>query len=174
MTGRSTAWRAAVVVSAVLAVLGLAAAGWFGYSWLRGGGGTAETVSARDDALSAARELAATLQTVDPAHPDESMKTWQSAATGALLTKLNSEQAKYLEQLKKAPTTSEATVVDAALTQLDASAGTATVIAALDVRQSTVVNGRPGPQKTRQLRIKLTMNRTDAGWKVASSGLVNA
>jgi len=102
------------------------------------------------------------------------MQAWQAAATGLLLQKLRTDNDKYLNDMKKAPSTSQATVVDAAITALDADAGTATVVTALDVRQSALVNGVAGAPTVRQLRVKLTLSRTDQGWKVSSSGLVNA
>lgn len=168
-------WRVLNPVLAVLAVVAVAAAGWAGYRWWSAGqGGAGDVVATRDGALDAAKELVVTLQTVDPAHPEDSMASWQAAATGSLLRKLQHDSPKYLAELKKTPSASQATVVDAAVSGVDAAAGTATVIAALDVRQAPVVKGVPGPSTTRQLRVKLTLSRTDQGWKVSSSGLVNA
>ncbi|HTF53011.1 MAG TPA: hypothetical protein VK735_36660 [Pseudonocardia sp.] len=175
MSGTSNPWRIVTPVLGVLALVAVVAAGFAGYSWWAATkGSTAETVTARDSALQAARQLAVTLQTVDPARPEESMQAWQASATGLLLQKLRTDNDKYLNDLKKAPSTSQASVVDAALTALDADAGTATVITALDVRQSALVNGVAGAPTVRQLRVKLTLSRTDQGWKVSSSGLVNA
>ena len=122
----------------------------------------------------ATRRVASVLQTVDPARPEDSMRAWEGVATGALLDRLGQDSAKYLAEMKKSPSTSSARAVEAALTELDAAAGTATAITALDVTQSPWVNGRIGPPSVRQLRVKLTLQRTNAGWKVASSGLVNA
>jgi Mce-associated membrane protein len=171
----SAAWKLISSVSAMLAMAGIAAAGWFGYAWWSASRySVADTVAARDGALSAARQLVVTLQSVDPAQPEQGMRAWQAAATGALLERLRKDQNQYLEQLKKTPMRSRASVLDAALTDLDAKAGTATAIAALDVTQTPIVNGEAGKSIVRQLRVKLTMNRTDAGWKVAGSGLVNA
>jgi Mce-associated membrane protein len=168
-------WKVLVAVVALLAVGAVGAAGWFGYKWWTvSRHDTAEVVAARDGALRAARDLAVTLQSVDPAQPDQGMRAWQAAATGPLLEQLQRDQAKFLEQLKKVPTRSTASVQDAALTEMNPAAGTATAIAALDVTQSVVTAGRPSQPTLRKLRVKLTLNRTDAGWKVASSGLVNA
>ena len=102
------------------------------------------------------------------------MQAGQAAATGSLLQQLQRDHDKYIARLKQAPTRSTATVRDAALTGLDADAGTASAIAALDVMQVPVVNGTSGQPSSRQLRVKLKLNRTDAGWKIASAGLVNA
>jgi Mce-associated membrane protein len=171
----SASWRAVSIVLAILAVAAVGVAGWTGYAYWRAvNPNAADTVAARDEATGAARQLAVTLQTVDPARPEDSMRAWEGVATGPLLDRLGQDSAKYLAEMKKSPSTSSARAVEAALTELDAAAGTATAITALDVTQSPWVNGRIGPPSVRQLRVKLTLQRTDAGWKVASSGLVNA
>jgi Mce-associated membrane protein len=168
-------WRVLVILSALLALAGLGAAGWYGYSWYNASAGTsAEAVDARDGALKAARQLAATLQTINPTRPDEGLDAWEAAATGDLLVQLRRDRGKNLDQIKKSPTTGSASVVETALTDLNVSAGTATAITAVDVTQSTLVNDTPGPPTVRQLRVRLTLKLTDAGWKASSTGLVQA
>jgi Mce-associated membrane protein len=161
------------VLLAVLAVGAVGIAGWSGYQWWRAvNGNEAQTLQARDTALRVAREVAVTLATSDSAHPEDSLHSWQAVATGPLLDKLRQDSSRYLDDMKRAANTTNARVVDAALTEVDADAGTATAIAALDVTQTPLApNGRPTMQKP---RMKLTLDRTDAGWKVASSGYVNA
>jgi Mce-associated membrane protein len=164
-----------LILSALLALVGLGAAGWFGYSWYNAAAGTsAEAVELRDAAVKAARQLAATLQTINPTRPDEGLDTWEAAATGDLLAQLKRDRGKNLDQIKRAPSTSSASVVETALTDLDVASGTATAITAMDVTQSGLVNGVSGPPTVRQLRVKLTLIKTDAGWKVSSTGLVHA
>jgi Mce-associated membrane protein len=171
----STGWRAVVVLASVLAVAAVGAAAWFGDSWWGAAHDpTARTVAARDEALSAVRRLAVTLQTVDAQHPEQSMASWQASATGKLLDKLRREQNKFIGQLKKTPTATRTTVLDAALTAVDPDAGTATAIVALQEDQIVMVNGQPGAPTQRRVRIKLDLDRTDDGWKVASSSLINA
>lgn len=168
-------WRVMVVLSALLALAGIGAAGWFGYSWYNAAAGTsAEAVDARDAALKAARQVAETLQTINPTRADESLDEWEAAATGDLLAQLKRDRGKNLDQIKKAPSTSSAEVVETALTDLDVSAGTATAITAMDVTQSAMVNDNPGPPTVRQLRVRLTLKLTDAGWKASSTGLIGA
>lgn len=171
MNGPSNPWRMATLLLAVLAVAAVVVAGWAGYSWWRAvDGDGAQTVQARDDALRVARQVVVVLQTADSAHPDESLRAWQAVATGPMLDRLRQDSSKYADEMKRASSSNNARVVDAALTELDADAGTATAIAALDVTQTPLANGRP---TVHQVRMKLTLNRTDAGWKVASSGYVN-
>lgn len=174
MKSSTIPWRIVTPALAGLAAVAVLLAGWEGYSWWSTSRATSNTIDARDSALRAAMELAVTLQTVEPNHPEESMRSWQQASTGALLQKLQSDANTYLAELRKTPSTSQATVVDAALTDVDAAAGTATVITALDVSQAALVNGVAGAPTTRQLRVKLALVRTDQGWKVASSGLITA
>ncbi|HEY9414665.1 MAG TPA: hypothetical protein VIQ30_07905 [Pseudonocardia sp.] len=168
-------WRVVVVVSALLALAGIGAAGWFGYSWYNAAAGTsAEAVDARDAAIKAARQLASTLQTIDPTRPDEALDSWEAVATGDLLEQLKRDRKKNLDQIRKAPSTSNADVVETALTDLDVSAGTATAITAMDVTQATLVNDTPGPSTVRQLRVRLTLKLTDQGWKASGTSLIGA
>lgn len=169
----SAPWRILLGFAIVLAVGALGAAGWFGYRWYDAAQGTSpEAVQARDGALKAARQLAVTLQTIDPGRPEQGLDSWEAAATGELLEQLRRDRGKYLEQLKKSPSSSTATELDTALTELDVSSGTAAAIIALDVTQSAVVNQRRAPATVRQLRVKLTLSQTDAGWKVSGTSLI--
>lgn len=170
-------WKLLVILVSVLALVGVGAAGWTGFSWwstVRESTASTETATARDGAMNAVKDLAAVLQTVDANRPEDSMKSWEEASTGPLLAKLTDERAKFLDDLKKKPTTSSAAVIDAALVDLDAKAGTANAVAALDVTQSSIVRGQPEPPIVRHLRVKLALSRTSAGWKVSNSALVNA
>lgn len=173
MSRASNPWRVVTVLLAVFAVGAVGTAGWSGYQWWQAvNGNEAQALETRDAALRVAKEMAVTLATSDSAHPEDSLHSWQAVATGPLLDKLRQDSAQYVGDMKRAASTTNARVVDAALTELDPDAGTATAIAALDVTQTPLAtNGRPTMQKP---RMKLTLNYTDAGWKVASSGYVNA
>lgn len=175
--GTGTAWKFSIRTLIVVMVVALGAAGWFGYAWWNASQATStEGAQAREDALDAARDLAVTLQKVSPDRPEETLDDWEAAATGPLLEQLRRDRAKYLEQMRQAPASSFATVLDAALTELDVDAGTATAIAAIDVRSNapSSATGPSGEPEDRELRVKLTLNRTEAGWKVASTDLIKA
>jgi Mce-associated membrane protein len=170
-----TGGKALVAVAAVLALVGVGAGGWFGYSWWSAvRHNSTSAVQLRDSAVEAAKQLAVTLQTVDPAQPAQAYQAWKDAATGPLLAKLSQDEQNNVNQLKKAPTRSFATPVEAALSALNTDEGTATAIIALDVTQAAVTNGVAGPPTVKQLRVKLSLARTDAGWKVSNSGLINS
>ena len=175
MNRMSTLWKGALVLSAVLALGSIGTASWFGYLWYNAAqGGSASVVDARDGAIEATRKLAATLQTLDATRPEEGLDNWAAVATGALSDQLRQDRAKYLDHLKKSPISSSATVLDVALTELDASAGTATAIVAMDVTQSVLVHNRPSLPAVRQLRVKLNLSETGEGWKVAGTSLIPA
>jgi Mce-associated membrane protein len=168
-------WKVLTALAAVLALVGVGAAWWFGFSWWSAERhNSTSAVQARDSAVQAAKQIAVTLQTVDPVQPAQAYQAWETVATGALLDKLRQDEQKNIDQLKSSPTRSSASTVDAALTDLDADAGTATAIVALDVTQAAVFNGAAGQSTIRQLRVKLSLARTDTGWKVSNSGLVNS
>lgn len=165
--------RIVLILSVLLAVVGVGAAGWYGWRWHDSGGGSAaDAQQDRDAALKAARQLAVTLQTINPKRPEEGLDSWEAAATGDLLVQLRRDRGKYLDQLKKSPSTSSASVLETALSDLDVSSGTATAITALDVTQSTVVDDKLGSPTTRALRVKLTLKKTDAGWKASSTSII--
>jgi Mce-associated membrane protein len=165
--------RIVLILSVLLAVAGVGAAGWYGWQWHdAAGGGSADAQQDRDGALKAARQLAVTLQTINPNRPEEGLDSWEAAATGDLLDQLRRDRTKYLDQLKKSPSTSSASVLETALSDLDTSSGTATAITALDVTQSAVVGDNLAAPTTRQLRVKLTLKKTEAGWKASSTSII--
>jgi Mce-associated membrane protein len=165
----------ATTVAALLALAGLGAAAFFGFSWWSAARASATSVvQARDSALDAARQLSVTLQTADPTQPEQGYQAWEDAATGGLLVKLQQDRGKFLAKLKAQPTRSSAALVDAALSELDTDSGKAVALVALDVTQATVDHQGAGTPTTRKLRLKLSLNRTDAGWKVAGTSTVNS
>lgn len=164
--------RVVLIVSLLLAVVGVGAAGWYGWKWHDSSrNSSADAQQERDAALKAARQLAVTLQTINPDRPDEGLDSWEAAATGELLEQLRRDRAKYLDQLKKTPSTSSASALETALSELDVSSGTATAITALDVTQA-VSRDRSAAPTTRQLRVKLTLTKTEAGWKASSTSII--
>lgn len=163
-------------VAAVVASIGLIASIAFGARWwFARNGSAAETAAARDEALAATRQIAVNLQSLDHAGVDKGLDLWIASSTGPLLAEFATNHQRYAEQIRQVRTTTTARVVQAALTDLDATAGKANAIAAVDVNTSQVVNGAPTPPVAKQVRIQLELVRTpDAGWKAAGASAVKS
>ncbi|WP_419995746.1 hypothetical protein [Streptomyces boninensis] len=122
----------------------------------------------RDAALSAARTHIATLNSMDGARVGDGVRRWRAASTGALETEIGRNGTKSAKVLAQEGTTARGTVTDAALTDLDERAGTATAIATVRVE----VEPRNGEAKTDRKRFQAELERTKSGWKLASLGAV--
>lgn len=155
---------ALTLVALVLLLAGLAAAGWYGTAWAVaafGGGGTAQT---RDQALGDARQAAINLTTVNSADVAGTLSNWNSVVTGDLATQFSASRTQLEQQITANPGSTQVTIVNAALTALDAPAGTATALIFADVA-ATAQGQQPLAQR---FALRMTVQRTDAGWKAAT------
>ncbi|GJF34008.1 hypothetical protein KNE206_67080 [Kitasatospora sp. NE20-6] len=116
-----------------------------------------QEATARDQALADGSRAVARLGSLDPGTGSAVPAAWLDATTGELHTRLT-----RLPPLQGQPAAA-ATVTAAAVTDLDAHAGTARLIAVLSVDPT-----RPeqNPGGTERRRVEATMLRTGAGWKV--------
>ncbi len=155
--------RIAIRVVAVLALLVLLAAGWFGVSWYRAahddGIALAQT---RETVLRDARQAAINLNTLDHTKVDQGIDLWEQSATGAVLDELRRNRGPYASAITDARTSSTAAVVDAAVADLNQSAGTARVLVGVDV----TYRAEEGQPSCVLQRLELEMKRVDAVWKV--------
>lgn len=124
--------------------------------------------ASRDAALAAGRERVAQLNTLDVRHTDDGLARWLDASTGALHDKLRSTRATDRSTLTRTGTSARGTVTDAALTALDDRAGTAALIATVDV----AITPRSGTPTTDRKRFEATLARTRDGWKVTALAAV--
>lgn len=159
--------RLATRIAAVVAGLGLVACVVFGAMWwMTLHGSAAKAAATRDDALTAARQIAVNLQTLDYNTVDQGLTTWENSVTGPLLDEFKKGRDQYAAAMRAAQTSTNARVVDAALSDLDVPAGKAKAVVAVDVTTTRMVNGAPSLPVTKQVRIQLDLVRTpDAGWK---------
>ncbi|HKN53655.1 MAG TPA: hypothetical protein VJX66_14220 [Amycolatopsis sp.] len=149
-----------LIAGAVLAVL---AAGWTGWSWWR---------AAHDDGLARGRErdavLAAagpelvTLNTIDYRSAGADVDRWIAAAAGQYGHDLSGDRQLQIDRAVGTKTVSSASLVRAAVTEVDPGAGTARVLAVLDVRVSTG-GGAVSPKLN---RLTVDFVRGPDGWKV--------
>ncbi|MFB7918800.1 hypothetical protein [Streptomyces sp. NPDC056061] len=150
---------AAVLVAALICALG----GW-SYAQARGDD-TLAYARSRDAALAAGRHHLARLNSLDgkdATSVDAGLRQWLDVSTGPLHDQLARTRKKDAEDLRRAGSTARGTVTDAALTALDDRAGTAEMIATVDVR----ITERTGRSGTERKRFEATLARTGDGWKI--------
>jgi Mce-associated membrane protein len=154
-------WRIAWAAVAVAVVF----AGWSGFSWWHAAHADASSLARmRDDALRAGTQEIAALNTMNPAQLDQGLRLWLDASTGTLHQQLQSTQAQSRQQIRLAASSAAGRVTDAAVTRLDQQAGTADLIAAVDIR----VTPRDGSATTQRNRYRAGLTLTSEGWKLSS------
>jgi Mce-associated membrane protein len=157
--------RSVILAVATVAVVAFAAAGWSGLSWYRAAHNRSLAVSMdRDAVLRDAERAILTLNTLDYRQVQDGLTLWEQAATGSLLNQLRSNRDTYARAITDSATVSSAKVVDAAVASLDSRAGTAQVLAGVDVT-SQMDKGDPGCVHR---RVRMDMNRVGDGWKVGN------
>lgn len=153
-----------LAVSVALLVVAGACAAWFGWSWLStANSATLSLAETRDQALQVGEQEILNLNTLDYRTVHEGLAIWLASSTGRLHQYFAANHAAFAEDVIRTKSVTTAKVLDAALTQLNVAAGTATIIAAVEV---TVIPPAGGPTvKTESEQGQLT--RTPAGWKLS-------
>ncbi len=153
-------------VAAVLAVAAAVFAGWSGWSWYRAAHAApaADLAAQRDQALQAGEQAIENFNTLDYRKAGQGISLWEQSSTGALRSQIVAGQAQFEKQVRQARTVTTARILDGALTSLNARAGTAVIIAAVQV---TVVPPK-GSAAVKQERLEGQLVRTASGWKLGS------
>ncbi|WP_155545158.1 hypothetical protein [Amycolatopsis camponoti] len=151
----------AVVVFAAAAVF----AGWSSYSWYSASHDPSLTYGvARDEALTTGRTLVAELSSLDYHDVNGGLGRWLSASTGPLHDQLARTDAKTKETLTANATVATGRVLDAALSELDEHAGTAKMLASVEI---TMAKDGTAPAVKRN-RFAAALSRTADGWKLSA------
>lgn len=123
-----------------------------------------ELAAARDAVLVDARQAAVNLNTLNATDVDAGLDLWEQSATGPLLEEYRRNRDTYARFVQEARRSTEAEVVDAAVSEVDVRAGKARVLVGIDVVL------RPEGQEpllSRQ-RLQLEMTRMPDGvWKAS-------
>jgi Mce-associated membrane protein len=152
-------------VLAGLTLVALLVAGWFGYSWWSAAhDGALSLARDRDAALDVASTGLVVLNTFDYRTGEQDMDRWLAVTTGQLAQDLSGDRKTQLDEANSTKTIATSTLRQAAVTELNSFAGTAKLIAVLDVRLST--NGATSAPALSRLNVDLA--RTDKGWKVSA------
>lgn len=151
-----------ILVSA--AVLSVLAALFTGYSWWRAASDdSAARGRERDAVLSAAGPELVTLNTIDYRSAGADVDRWIAATTGQYGKDLSGDRQLQIDRASSSRTVSSASLVQAAVTEVDVSRGTARLLAVLDVRVST----GGGAVSPRLNRLTVDVLRSTDGWKIS-------
>ncbi|KJK58478.1 hypothetical protein [Saccharothrix sp. ST-888] len=153
--------------TAIVAVLFCAASGWW-YAQT-GDDPRLRRAEARDSALADGRAELARLNSIDAKDSAAGLRQWLDATTGVLHDQLRSSSGADGAAVAKAGTSARGTVTDAAVTELDTRAGTARLIATVQVELTPLSGGTAtGTTGTDRKRFEAGLARTPDGWKVTS------
>jgi Mce-associated membrane protein len=153
------------LASVVLAASAAVFAGWSGYAWYAAAHAPAVTYGmARDEALTTGRTLVAELNTLDYHDVDGGLGKWLSASTGPLHDQLARTDETTKKTLAANATVATGRVVDAALSELDEHAGTAKLLASVEI---TMAKQGTAPAVKRN-RFAAALSRTPDGWKLSA------
>lgn len=173
---RGVPWlRVVTALLTVVAVAALLVAGWYGLAWYRAANDPEQASAAmRDEVLLDARQIVMNLEAVSYDTLEADLDRWESSITGPLLDDFRTSRARYAEQIAKAQSKAEPKIVDAAVTELNPTAGTAKVLVFVDLTVIEHKDGQETGRAEKRQRIKLEMTRTDDGWKASQAGPIGA
>jgi Mce-associated membrane protein len=150
----------------VLLILSAAFCGWSAFSyWQTTHDDSLAFSKTRDQVSKSAREAIATLNTIDVRQPDPGLRAWLEVTTGPLREELNRSNNANRAKLQQAGISTEGVVTDLAVTELDLRAGTAQVIATVEIKM-TRLSGTP--EGSDRKRFAATLARTGGDWKLRS------
>jgi Mce-associated membrane protein len=156
-----------LAVAAVLAAVAVIFAAWSGWSWhsaaQAGASGLAQT---RDQALQEGEQAVQNFNTLDYRHVSAGLNLWEQSSAGPLRSEVVAGRSQFEHQVEQAKTITTAKILDAALVTLNAQAGTASIIAAVQIN----VTPSQGAPVSKQTRLVGQLTRTASGWKLTSLG----
>ncbi|WP_156756820.1 hypothetical protein [Actinokineospora pegani] len=166
--GPRRAGRALRATAAALLAAAVAFAAFSGFWLASADSGRAQAATARDEAQRAADAAVVSLQSLDYRDVEAIYDKWLTHATGLLREELETNREATIKSLQQGGTTTQASVADSAVVDLDTARGAATVIVSVIVE----VTNSDGSQNDKRIRYRADMSRTDQGWLVAGLGQV--
>lgn len=161
--------RRLLAASIAVFAVALACAAWFGWSWHTADAATPSgPAQQRDTALSEGEQAVQNFNTLDYRHVDQGIRLWLQSSAGALHSQVQRSRTSFAQQVQQAKTVTTARVLDGALTALNAHAGTASIIVALQV----TVMPPSGTPVTKRSRLQGQLIHTAAGWRLTEIGQV--
>ncbi|MGW3958295.1 hypothetical protein ACWED2_00645 [Amycolatopsis sp. NPDC005003] len=157
------------ILAWVAAAMATVAAGWSGFTWWQAAhdDGVARAV-VREEALQAGRAAVAGLTTLDYRQAAPGYQRWLDLSGGALRDELAAGRQGSLDRIAQAKTVTTGKVTDAAVTEVDTGAGTAKLIASVEL----VVAPDGGDAVAKRNRFQAELTRAPDGWHVTGLGQV--
>lgn len=150
-------------LAVVVTVAALATSGWFGITLAASmSDEQLAAASTRTAAIAEGSRAVATLNSLDHRYADEGLARWERASTGMLHEQINSSRRDIVRAVESRKTITTATVVQAALTELDHDR--ARIMAVVDVK----VQPRDAEPVTKRARLLGELHRDGQGWKLAA------
>lgn len=161
--------RVLLTAAVALVVAAAAVAVWFGVAWFNASNDDAIAYSrVRDEVNRVGQNAVATMNNLDYNKVDQGLEDWEAATTGALHDEVVKGKAASRDAIVAAESVTHATVLSAAVSELDERAGQASILVALKV--NVKVKGEEPKDKFMRLAAKL--QRTGDGWKLYEIGQV--
>jgi Mce-associated membrane protein len=151
-----------LVTASVLLVVAVLFAAWAGWSWLSAPRAPA-SASIRDTALREGEQAVLNFNTLSYRTVNQGLNLWEQSSTGALRSEIAAGRSAFEQEIVKAQSVTTAKILDAALTGLNAAAGRATIMVALQITV-TPAHGAPA---TKQSRLVGQLTSTPSGWKLS-------
>ncbi|MFD4676704.1 hypothetical protein ACFWNN_43780 [Lentzea sp. NPDC058450] len=163
--------RVFTAVAAVFAVVMFGFAVFSGFVWYSASSSSESSFATeRDDALRSGQVGITNFLTLDYKKVDEDLQRWLNSSTGDLRAEIDKDKDSRKKQLVDAKSVTTSKVLDAAITELDDRAGSASMIAVVE----STVTPDGGQQVTKINRYLTKLTRTDDGWKLSQLGPLRA
>jgi len=158
-----------VATALVLAVLAAGFAAWSGWSLYQAStAGPPASAQLRDQVLQAGEQAVQNFNTLDYRKVAAGLALWEQSSTGPLHAEIIAGHSQFTRQIAATKTVTTARILDGALTSLNPGAGTASIMAAVQI----TVTPASGSPVTKQSRLLGTLTRTPSGWKLSALGQV--
>ena len=156
-----------VAVPTALAIAAAACAAWFGYSWYSASHSSSlADARARDLVLQSGEQAVLNLNTLNYHQATQGLQLWLQSSAGSLHSGLAGNLTAEEEAIEETGRSTTARVLDGAVTALNTSAGTASIMVALDV----YVTQAKGSSYTLSQSEIGQMQLTSSGWKLTALG----
>ncbi|WP_304050751.1 hypothetical protein, partial [Jatrophihabitans endophyticus] len=136
--------------------------------WTAGHSGQHRLGVARVQVRKDAKLAIVTVNTSDYRHPSAALSNWLDVSTGSLHSQFSSSRTAAIKLLAEAKTVTKATVLDDAVTSIDLSKGTASVLASVNVTRD-----KSGKTSTVRNRFRATLQREGGQWKLSNLSVVS-